>query len=332
MKYALKKGTEIVFKDAPLRAPKPDEVRVKVAACGVCGTDLHQRPGEPKEEKVGHEIAGTILELGPAVSGLAVGQRVVLESSSACGRCANCRNAAQELCTNVQSFFGGGALGMAEEMLAPALSAIPYDGLDPAVACLQEPLGVAIDLVRVADVRPGANVLVVGPGAIGLMAVALVKRAGARRVFVAGHKRRTARVEVARRFGADTFVDVDEADLTKYAFGCPVDRVLVTAPPRTLASAFKVASKGGIVAFVGIEHGEGAFSTFDANAFHFKKLQLRASFAAPALFGPLALEYLRDGVVDGAALVTHRFPLDRAAEAFRVANDDPAAIKVVVTP
>ena len=81
-----------------------------------------------------------------------------------------------------------------------------------------------------------------------------------------------------------------------------------------------------------IEHGEGAFCTFDANAFHFKKLQLRASFASPALFGPKAVQLLQEKVVDGDAIVSHRFPLGRIQEAMDTARRDPAAVKVVVMP
>jgi len=193
-----------------------------------------------------------------------------------------------------------------------------------------EPLGVAIDMVRLAGIEVTSNVLILGQGPIGLMATALAKRAGARRLFVSQPARRVARVELARRFGADAVIDPTETPLREYDFGCEIDRVLVTSPPQTLPEAFDVAAKGGIVSFIGIEHGEGAFCSFDANAFHFKKLQLRASFASPALFTPLALQHLRAGLVDGEALISHRFPLARIADAMAAA-DAPDAVKVVVT-
>ena len=221
---------------------------------------------------------------------------------------------------------------MGEESIAPAISAVPYEGISAEVACLQEPMGVAIDMVRLADIGIDSNVLVIGPGAIGLMAVALAKRAGARRIFVSGHKRRTRRMQLACQFGADDFVEADELDPEKPDFGCKIDRIMVTAPPRTLTHAFEIACKGGIVSFIGIEYGEGANCTFDANAFHFKKLQLRASFASPALFGPLAVKYLCEGVVDGEALISHRYPLDEIAAAIETARSDPEAVKVVITP
>lgn len=332
MKAAFKKGTDVFLKDIELRPLKPDEIRLKVTACGICGTDLLQAPGEQEEAQFGHEIAGTILETSSAVPLLPIGQKIVLDSATPCGRCDNCRNARQELCTNIQSFWSIPSFGLAEEMPAPAICAIPCDDLPPDIATLQEPLGVAIDMVRLADIEVNSNVLIMGLGPIGLMALTLVKRAGAKRIFVSGHKRRTRRVELAKQFGADAFIDPTERLLEDYNFGCEIDRILVTSPPKTLACAFQVAAKGAVISFIGIAHGDGAFCTFNVNDFHFKKLQLRASFASPALFGPLALQYLREGVVDGKALISHRFPLEKIAEAMDVARNDPSAVKVVVMP
>jgi L-iditol 2-dehydrogenase len=334
MKAAFKRGPETLLRQVELRALNSGEIRVKIDACGLCGTDLHERPGPPREEPFGHEIAGTIAELGPGVAHLKVGERVALDSSTPCGFCPNCKNTRQELCSDLRSFFRLGlpSLGFAEQIIAPAMSALSIGDLEPAVACLQEPLGVAIDVVRLAEITIGSNVLLLGPGPIGLMAAALIRRSGARRLFVFGHKRRGARHELATRFGADEFIDADERPLRDVKFDCPIDRIVVTSPPRTLAPAIQAAAKGAIVSFIGIEYGEGATCAFDANDFHFKKLQLRASFASPALFGPLAVQYLREKVVDGAALVSHRYPLDRIGDAMSTARSDPQAVKVVVCP
>jgi threonine dehydrogenase-like Zn-dependent dehydrogenase len=187
-------------------------------------------------------------------------------------------------------------------------------------------------MVRLAAIEPGQNVLLMGSGPIGLMALPLIRRAGARRVFATGFRRRRARMECALKLGADVFIDPGETALTGFKFGCPIDRIIVTSPPPTLSDAFAVAAKGAIISFIGIGQGEEAFCRFDVNAFHFKKLQLRASFASPALYGPMALDLLREKVVDGNALISHVFPLDRIAEAFQVAARDPSAIKVVIQP
>jgi len=333
MKAAFKRGREVTLRETELRPLRPDEIRVRIAACGICGTDLHLNPAEADTEgPFGHEMAGVVVEKGCGVLGLEVGQKVVIESASPCGRCDPCKNARQELCTDIQSFFFLGYFGFAEEIITPAVTAIPSDDLRPEVACLSEPLGVAIDLVRLADIRPESNVLLLGPGPIGLMALALVKHMGARRVFLSAFRRETARVELARQFGADAILDPSETPLPEVDFGCAIDRILVTTPPPTLADAFQVACKGGIISFIGIAYGDSAYCRFDANAFHFKKLQLRASFASPALYTPRALQYLREGVINGPALISHPFSLDRIAEAMEVARDPSRAVKVVVMP
>lgn len=332
MKAAFKKDGKVFLRDVELRPIAPDEMRLKVAACGICGTDTHYNPADTREQGFGHEVAGVVLEAGAAAYGLAVGQKIVLDSSTPCGRCANCRNTRQELCTDLKSFFIKGTFGFAEEMIAPAISAVPYDGLPPEQACLAEPLGVAIDMVRLADITPESNVLIMGPGPIGLMALCLARRMGARRVFVSAFSRLKARCEAARALGADDVVDPSETPLEKHDFKCGIDRVLVTTPPPTLESACKLARKGGTISFIGIAHGEGAFCRFNANEFHFKKLQLRASFASPAQFTPMALAYLREGVVDGKRLVSHVFALADIEKAMTIARDGAIAVKVVVEP
>ncbi|MDK1032358.1 MAG: alcohol dehydrogenase catalytic domain-containing protein [Planctomycetia bacterium] len=333
MKAAFQKGDVVTIRELELPPIKPDEIRLEVEACGVCGTDLHVPPEwQDAERGFGHEMAGTILEVGSAVTRLSVGQKVAVESSSSCGKCENCRNARQELCLDKQTIFNSDYYGFAEEAIAPAICAVPYEGMSPEVAGLSEPLGVSIDIVRVADIPFRSNVLVMGQGPIGLMALALARKRGARRVFASEMKWRTARVDLSKHFGADEVIDPTETAIEEFDFGCKIDRILVTSPPKTLAGAMAVAANGAVISFIGIAYGDGAFCNFDANKFHFKKLQLRASFASPALRTALALEYLREGVIDGEAVISHRFTLEKLAEAMETAGKDPSAIKVVIQP
>lgn len=330
MKIALKSKTEIVLKEIEPPVLKPDEIRIKVKAAGICGTDLHS--DNEDLQPFGHEMAGEIIELGSHATSFKIGQQVMIESATPCGRCDNCRDTRQELCTNIQSFFFSGKFGMAETCAVPVACAILCEGLPADVATLSEPLGVAIDMFRLAEINTRSNVLVMGAGPIGLMAAALAKRAGARRVFVSDFKSRTARLEAAEKIGVDGFIDAGEGSVQDSDFGCQIDRIMVTSPPPTLNNAFALATKSAIISFIGIGHGDAAYCNFDVNAFHFKKLQLRASFASPALFGAMALDYLREGVIDGEALISHRFNLDQIAEAMDVALNDPTAIKVIVQP
>ena len=125
------------------------------------------------------------------------------------------------------------------------------------------------------------------------------------------------------------FASIDYMNAGEVAEG--VDRVLVTAPPRTLLQAFEIACFGAIVGFIGIEFGEGGEVTFDANAFHFKKLQLRASHAIPNHYFPMALDLLAHRVVDPDLLISHTFSFDEYEDAFQTLTDpQQAAGKVII--
>ena len=134
--------------------------------------------------------------------------------------------------------------------------------------------------------------------------------------------------------GADQILAEAEDDiLTEIKTSVPqgLDRVLVTSPPRSLPLAFELARFGAIIGLIGIEFGKGEAITLDVNAFHFKKLQLRASHAIPNHYFPMALDLLGRRVVDPGLLSTHTFALDDYAEAFRtLADGEQPAVKVVV--
>jgi threonine dehydrogenase-like Zn-dependent dehydrogenase len=171
-----------------------------------------------------------------------------------------------------------------------------------------------------------------GPGPIGLMALRLIRMAGADKIFVSALSATEKRNKLALKFGADIVIEADKTPLDKYDFGCRIDRIVSTTPPSTLSSAVKVASKGAIISFIGLAGTDKPDICFGADEFHFKKLQLRASFASPALFGPKAVEILKKDKIIVENLISHRFSLDEAGKAMDVAvNDIKNALKVVVT-
>jgi threonine dehydrogenase-like Zn-dependent dehydrogenase len=332
MKVAyLKAPNQIEFRDESALKAGINQIVVKVAACGICGTDIHAAHQNEIFLPFGHEIAGKIAEIGEGVDRLQMEQDIVLDSATPCGRCNHCRNGKQELCTDIKSFYFNNSFGMAEYILAPAISAFPYDGLLPAEATLSEPLGVALDLVRIADIKPGHNVLIMGPGPIGLMALRLIKKAGAEKIFVSGLSGTIKRNKIALEFGADAMIEVDRQPLEEYAFNCPIDRIVSTSPPFTLPSAMRVASKGAIIAFIGFAGDSDPDITFNVNEFHIKKLQLRASFASPALMGPMAIEILKKDTIIREKLISHIFKFNELQSAMDVAvNGTAEALKVVV--
>ncbi len=334
MKTAYMKGIDnLIIKDADLWDIEDNEIKIAVDACGICGTDVTSAlDGADDFRPFGHEVAGTIIEVGRNAKNLHIGQKVALESASACGRCLNCRDTKQELCTDVQSFFFKTSFGFAEEMISPAICAIPYEGISPAEACVSEPLGVSIDMHRLADIRIGSHVVVSGLGPIGLMALRLARLSGAEKIYACDLSTAKIRLDMAKQFGADEIIKVDETPLDQYKFDIAPDRFMVSSPPRTLNSMLNIAAKGAIISYIGIKYGEGANVTFNANDFHFKKLQLRASFASPALYTPMALNLIKTGAIDAKALITHQYALSDLSSALKeAAYNTGEALKVVIT-
>lgn len=319
---------DVILRETTFDSVRQGESVVQVDACGICGTDVNAiHRGSPEYIQVGHEVAGRVVD----ADGNITNRQVVLESSSACGRCSSCRNGRPDFCTSVTAFGWRPYLGLAERMVTPSISMVDYSGMDPAVACLSEPLGVAIDVVEVAELSQYSTVLVSGLGPIGLMALRLAKLAGVQKIYASTFSFEEKRNALALEFGADELLFEDEIPLRERKLDPAPDRILTTAPPPSIGGCVPCAAVGANIVFIGVGHGETDRITLAANEFHFKKLQLRSSFASPALRTPLALDLLKSGRVDGNKLISHRFPLSDAAEAIRVAcTDKKNAIKVVV--
>ena len=265
-------------------SPGTGEVLIDIKACGVCGTDVHiaRINAENGFSALGHEIGGVVAELGNGVIGISVGERVAVENSSPCGRCVPCENGDPETCENFLHL--GGQPGMAEFAVAPVQSVVKAGEMEYQEIALAEPLTVALHVTRTADIPFNSDVLIMGPGTIGLMAIVLARRMGARRVILAGRSHSKARLALGKRLGADRIIEVDRENLADaVASVCPkgVHRAIVTSTPPSIPLVFPVMRYGGIVAFIGIDWGGQQNISFDANEFHFKKLQLRASHAVP---------------------------------------------------
>jgi L-iditol 2-dehydrogenase len=332
------------FKLAEIQRPRVREgwALVRVEACGICGTDLHiagctdhaLTPRPPGEwQGFGHEIAGVVAELGAGISHVKEGDRVVLESGSPCHTCKLCRNGRSDLCNKGPNFWNNESMGFAEYVLAPRECLVPYQGVSPEVASLTEPLGVAMDMTYTAEINPGDEVLVLGLGPIGLFSIPLARMQGAARIYAA-NRSGGRRVEVARAYGADEILLTAEAPLESFVFRYGgVDRALVSASVSAVLQALPRMNYGGIVTYVGIEYGSGATLAFDANEFHFRKLQLRASHAAPALYFPRALQLLQDVHIDGETMISDVMPLeDIEAAMIRLRDTRAEVLKIVITP
>lgn len=292
-------------------------VSVRVASSGICGSDLHFIDHFPLPVTLGHEFAGYLDD----------GTAVAVEPIDPCGRCAACAKGAYQLCDRgpAMTIGIGRDGGMAEHCVVPqsAIVALP-DGLDVRDACLVEPLAVAVHGVRRGRIRAEDRVAVIGAGTIGLCAVAAIGNVGATADLAARHEHQR---EAGERLGAAT---TDRSAHARY------DVVIDAAgTSESVHQAVRTTASGGTVVLLATYWGGLEVPAFE--------LCSREISLVPAMQYNRADDGTRE--VDVAAsmlannpeiaqtLITHRFPLDAATEAFAVARDRTSgAIKVVLEP
>jgi L-iditol 2-dehydrogenase len=332
-----KQRIELIEKEYP--KPGEGEVTVKVMACGICGTDLHFYHEFPGGDAIplGHEVAGAVHEIGEGVEGVRPGDRVVVQNNVPCGACRSCLQGDPYTCSNIQTYMNDRA-AMAEFLSVPRNMLVPFSELEYGAAAVAEPLTVAFDITREVKIGPFQDVLVSGPGIIGLFCTALVRKEGAGNVAVLGRKFRTARgrkrADAAKGMGADEVFDTDEPDWrgkVRKRFPLGFERIIVTSPPRSIPPLLELARFGGRIAYNGISYTEETIA-FNANDFHFNKLKLIASHAIPNWGFPLALDLLSEKRIPYEGLITHEYPFESLDEAFATASSpDQGVIKVVIT-
>ena len=321
-----------------VEVPKPDygEVLVAPAAVGLCGSDLELLDGRRPAQYVrypivpGHEWSGYVVSSGPDVSGLPPGTGVVAEGIRACGHCARCAEGRNNLCVSQYAetgFTHAGAL--ADRVVVPArlVHALPPDR-PIAVAALLEPAAcVAGGLLELGIPRPGARIAVIGDGPLGLLALSLLRLSTPRELLLVGAQ--PHRTAFGSQMGATATVLAGEdlADL-RGGFDLVVE---CTDSPSGAALALDLARRAGSVLLAGIT---GALDpTLRSDAISLGSLRVHGVFGAPRVAWRWLLELYGAGMFDPAALITHRFGLDRTAEAFAVLGRPAAgALKVLVEP
>ena len=313
-----KKYLAIESREREIGTLDEDHVLVKVLACGVCGTDINfVRDWDQQPMALGHEIAAEVVEIGKNVTTVKPGDHVIVEDCTMCGVCDDCKSGQPQLCRNM--FDLDDQPGMGQYLSVRFNSLVKYAGLDPTIACLTEPLAVSLTSVLNAQIPLGGSVVVLGPGPLGLMAARVARLRGAGYVAITGlpadNAREKARFDVARRFGCDAVIEIGKQDVEaeiKHKFPHGVDRVIVSSPPESLHDALRIIKYGGIITFFGLHFGGKSTISVDVNDLIFRKISLVPTFAEPAINFPVANRLLRDGLVDGHVIVTHRFPLDEA--------------------
>jgi threonine dehydrogenase-like Zn-dependent dehydrogenase len=314
---------------------------VAVRATAICGADLFPfhglTPGFEPGTVLGHEFAGEVVAVGSAVRSVGPGRRVVNTSMISDGTCPSCRAGRVTQCEGRALFGYSGVYprldgGQAELVRVPnadrALRTLPDEVSDEAAVFLADILPTGYAAVVRGDVEPGGVVVVVGCGPVGLMVVICATPVAGRVIAVDGVQ---ARRELAGQLGAEPVApDAAAAYVADATGGLGADVVIEAAgSPGGLDAALRLARGRGTVSVVGA-HFEPDYPLDNALMFE-RELTLRFSIGDPAQDGPLLLERLANGELDPTPTITHRMPLDAAAEAYRL-FDAREATKVVLVP
>jgi threonine dehydrogenase-like Zn-dependent dehydrogenase len=330
-------GGALTAAELPRPEPGPGEVRVRVGACGICGSDLHLRHIGFVQRGLapGHELAGTVDALGPGVAGPAPGTAVAVEPLRSCGRCDECRRGLDALCPEGQLLGVHIHGGFAEYVVVPAARAFPVAAdLDPRVASLAEPAAVVVRGLRRGGLAAGSRVLILGAGSIGLLGILAARALGAGEVWISA--RHAGQAALARELGADRVLSEGETAPDPLARSTPVDLVLETVggAADTLSAAAAAVRRGGSVAVVGMFLAPVRLDTLPLLL---KEATLAWSYcygrgSEPCDFA-VATRLLEDERERAARLASHAVPLAEASRAFELAADRRGgAIKVSVIP
>lgn len=312
-----RKSFDIMLGVKAVPEPADRQVLVRVLACGVCGTDIHILNNFADYAPLGHEICGTVVKAGQAVTRVKAGDQVIVEDVTFCGTCGNCKNNRTDLCSNMYTLEDQS--GMGEFLMVHENMLVPAAGIDPATACLTEPLTVAVNTYLAANLPPEGNLVVFGTGILGIFCAALARHYGAGTIICAGSGseslRNRKRKEAALEMGADAVLNSSDNDFKQKISditGKRVDAVIVTSPPRTLPLAVEVAGYGAPIVTIGVDMGGNSTVALDIDRLIFNKNSIIPVLGEPEKRFPLSLKLLKNKVINVDKLITDKFTINTA--------------------
>ena len=338
----LSEYSKLEVADLPRPSVGPGEVLVEVAACGICGSDVHGYDGSSGRRipplVMGHEAAGVVAEVGEGVTRFAAGDRVTFDSTVYCGACEYCLTGQINLCDNRQvvgvscgDYRRAGAF--AEYVAVP--ERIVYrlpDGLSFAEAAMLEAVSGALHAVAVSELKGGETVLVIGAGMIGLLILQAARAAGCSRILVADVD--ATRLKLAEEAGADTTILASGAEMIQQVLrltgGRGVDVVLeAVGRDETVSAAVDAVRKGGTVTLVGNITPQ---VTLPLQKVVSRQIRLQGSCASCGEY-PQAIELVSSGKIRVTPLITAVAPLSDGAKWFeRLHAREPNLMKIVIDP
>ena len=309
----------------------PGELRIRIEACAVCGSDLKTfQSGNPRMKPpitMGHEFTGRVDAVGAGVRGFSEGERIVMATSVSCGQCFYCRRGWSNLCLDLKPMGFAFPGGMAEYLIVPELAVrgghvvkVP-EGLAPEHAALAEPVSCAVNCAELCGIAEGDTVVVVGAGPMGLMNLFAAREFGARKLILA--QREGKRLERARAFDCDRLVNTSKEDLRAAVLaetgGLGADCVIVAAPsaPAQAEAPALVRKRGTVCLFASLPVGSNMLSV-DSRVIHYGELRVVGVSDSTARQVQRALAILGQPGFPKQKLVSHQLALEEIHRAFEL--------------
>lgn len=330
---------QIELRDIDEPVPGAGQVKIKVQAAGICGTDLHIYKDEFRSRPpvvLGHEVAGEVVEAADDVADVAPGMRVTTETYySTCGTCMYCRRGQSNLCLNRLSIGSGVNGGFTQYVIVPAtnIHRLP-DNVDFQAGALTEPLACVVHgVLNTPTVAPGDVAVIAGPGAIGLLTLQVVKSAGAT-VVMLGTDADEHRLQLAQQLGADYVINVQQdspdqliADITQEGLGADVVYECSGAGPAA-SQLLQLVRRRGRYVQIGLF---GKPIAWDLDQVCYKELVVTGSNASVPSSWDKALKLLAAGVVRTKPIITDIYPVTQWEQAFQT-FESKSGVKTLLIP
>ena len=328
------------IREIEVPAPKEKQVLVKLEYVGICGSDVHYlEHGKIGDFIVngdfilGHECAGTVVEIGTGVENLKVGDRVALEPGQTCGQCEFCKSGRYNLCPSVEFLATPPYHGCLMNYIAfPENMAFKLpDSISTKEGALVEPLAVGMHAARQGNVKLGDSVVILGSGCIGLVTLLACKAFGATDITVVDIIPK--RLEYAKKLGATTVINAAEkdvlAEIDKLTNKKGVDVAIETAgSAKTIAQTPYLIKNGGCVVLVGMTPQD--IIEYNFAKIMAKEAEIKSVFRYRNIY-PQAIKAISKGIIDISGIVTHEFAFDDVAKAFDfVINNKQDVVKAVI--
>ncbi|MBM3252650.1 MAG: zinc-binding dehydrogenase [Candidatus Omnitrophica bacterium] len=332
-------NNDVRLEERPIPKIADNELLIKVEASGICGTDVMEWYRVNRVPLVlGHEIAGVIEETGEDITRYKIGDRVSASHHVPCGNCHYCLNGHPTVCETLRrTNFDPG--GFAQYIRLPAIN-VEYgvyplpDGISFEEATFIEPLACVLRSQRLAGIKKGQNILIIGSGISGLLHIQMARVNGAKRIITTDIV--PYRLDVARRFGADFVFNAKEYTpelLRKINNGFLADLVvLCTGAKQAIEQALRSVGRGGTILFFAASEKDISIPLSINEVFWRNEITLTSSYAGTPKEHLEALELIRTHKINVKDMITHRLPLAKTGLGFKLVSEARESLKVIIEP